>query len=232
MSPAQRLMKAFWNGTQEMKAKNEKRERSGCGCLSLSLFLLLAVLFLFSASRSLCKGIREEQKKITFVGACTTLISIFRAEASRPRVTSNCVSNWLLPMQLRLCHTRFFTVWGAGERSSFWRTTVALQQIWIVAVLLIFWRSCIAVITSDVNRKRKVTEVGRRCRWQNVFSGSCVEKNSLLLLKVKWLSKSFSVWFPERFFLSAIGQANRWSHLKLTPVGMFNYKPKRVIYSR
>lgn len=64
-------------------------------------------------------------------------------------------------MQLRLCHTRFFTVWGTGERSSFWRTTVAMQPHSRFAVLLIFWRSCSAVMTSDINRKLKFTEVER-----------------------------------------------------------------------
>lgn len=129
--------------------------------MSVSSSLSLPILFLFRLRVVCVKGSERRKKKITFVGSCTTLISIFRAEASRPRVTSNCVSNWLLPMQLRLCHTRFFTVWGTGERSSFWRTTVALQQIQNVAVLLIFWRSCSAVITSDINHKRKVTEVER-----------------------------------------------------------------------
>lgn len=133
LSPAQSLMKAFCNSTLKMKDKEWEKRRSAYNCLrhmsvlcSLSLYQFW---FFFQLSAVCVKGPKRRKKKITFVGACTMLISIFLTEASRPRVTSNCVSNWLLPMQLRLCHTRFFTVWSTGEWSSFRRTTVALQQI-------------------------------------------------------------------------------------------------------
>ncbi len=83
LSPAQRLMKAFWNSTPEMKdIEREKREISlwlpqTHVCLVLSLFTRFGS---FSLSAVCVKDSRGKKKKITFVGACTTLISIFLAE--------------------------------------------------------------------------------------------------------------------------------------------------------
>lgn len=51
--------------------------------------------------------------------------------AHRPQVSFNCVSNWLLPMQLLPCHTQYFTAPGRGQEGlSFWRTTFILSHLW------------------------------------------------------------------------------------------------------
>lgn len=65
LSPAQRLMKAFWNSTPEMKDKEREKEISlwlpqTHVCLLLSLFTRFVS---FSAQSGLCKGIREGKKR-------------------------------------------------------------------------------------------------------------------------------------------------------------------------
>lgn len=55
----------------------------------------------------------------------------FCLAAHRPQVSFNCVSNWLLPMQLLPCHTQYFTAPGRGQEGlPFWRTTFILSHLW------------------------------------------------------------------------------------------------------
>lgn len=69
LSPAQRLMKAFWNSTPEMKDKEREKKEISLWlpqthvCLLLSLFTRFVS---FSAQSGLCKGIREEKKENYF----------------------------------------------------------------------------------------------------------------------------------------------------------------------
>lgn len=64
--------------------------------------------------------------------------------ARRPQVSFNCVSNWLLPMQLLPCHTQYFTAPGKGQEGLLFEGRHSYCHIceplmWIVGRHMLNW---------------------------------------------------------------------------------------------